>query len=177
MPAGYFVGFAFFVLVVFAAWTSAISICETLSAVLIERFKLARKKAVALVSISSWLVGIGACLSFNHWSEFKIFGLGIFDFLDGISSKILMPVSGLLIAIFCGWVAKRELLQDELKLPKKIYCAWEWAIKWLVPLAIIAIFLNAFIAEQYWEQAMKWLVLLAIIAISFNVFIAQKNKK
>lgn len=148
MPAGHLVGFAFFILVVFAAWTSAISICETLSAVLIERFKLTRKRAVVLVSVSSWLVGLGACLSFNHWSEFKILGLGIFDFLDSLSSKVLMPMSGLLIAIFCGWVAKRELLQSELKLTQTIYRAWEWAMKWLVPLAIIAIFLNAFIAEQ-----------------------------
>lgn len=177
MPAGYFVGLAFFVLLVFAAWTSAISICETLSAVLIERFNLARKKAVAVVSISSWLVGLGACLSFNHWAEFKIFGLSIFDFLDGVSSKILMPISGLLIAIFCGWVVKRELLQSELKLPKMVYLAWEWALKWLVPLAIIAIFLNALIAEKYWELTMNWLLLLAIIGISLNIFLVQKNKK
>lgn len=144
MPAGHFIGFAFFVLVVFAAWTSAISICETLSAVLIERFKLARKKAVALVSVSAWIVGIGACLSFNNWSELKILDLGIFDLLDSLSSKVLMPLSGLMIAIFCGWIVKRELLQDELKLSRTVYRVWEVAIKWIAPLAIIAIFINIF---------------------------------
>lgn len=142
MPGGYLVGFAFFILVVFAAWTSAISISETLSAALIERFHFTRKKAVLLITLCSWLVGVAACLSFNHWSDVQLFGLSIFDFLDSLSSKILMPLSGLLIALFCGWIVNQKIIRSELKLNDTLHKTWLWMVRLVAPLAIIAIFIN-----------------------------------
>lgn len=143
MPGGRFIGLAFFILVVFAAWTSAISIFETLTAVFIERLKLSRKKAVALVSVSTWVVGVAACLSFNEWKEIQFFGLGIFDCLDTLSSKILMPLSGLLIALFCGWVMNRSIIHNELRLNNVSYLAWVWIMRLIAPVAIVAIFISA----------------------------------
>ena len=96
MPLGNVIGVLFFVLVVFAAWTSAISLIEPATAFLVERFGLGRKPAVAAVCFIAWCIGIAVALSFNLWSEIKLFGLNIFDLLDTLTTKILMPLAGLL---------------------------------------------------------------------------------
>ncbi|MCC7005808.1 MAG: sodium-dependent transporter [Ottowia sp.] len=142
MTGGHLWGFAFFVLVVFAAWTSAISLLEPLVALLIERFQFKRARAVILISAATWLVGIAVCLSFSTWSNAVLFDASIFDMLDGLSSKILMPLSGLLIALFCGWIVKRDIIQSELQLSALTRFAWEWAMKLIVPMAILFIFTN-----------------------------------
>ncbi|MCC7006584.1 MAG: sodium-dependent transporter [Ottowia sp.] len=143
MPGGHLLGFSFFILVVFAAWTSSISMLEPLAALLIERFQFSRKKAVISICFCVWLVGIAACLSFNHWQDVTLFGLGAFDLLDSLSGKILMPLSGFLIAIFCGWIVKREVVRSELRLGDTAYFAWEWTIRIIAPIAILAIGINA----------------------------------
>jgi NSS family neurotransmitter:Na+ symporter len=106
----------FFLLVVFAAWTSSISLIEPATAWLIERFGLRRSRAVWIVCLTTWLLGIAVALSFNDWSEVRFFGLNIFDFLDTLTTKIMMPLAGLLIALFTGWVMKRAHVEDEIGL-------------------------------------------------------------
>ena len=143
MPGGQIVGTLFFVLVVFAALTSSISLLEPSVTLLNERFGMARPKAVILVAGSIWLLGLAVCLSFNDWSGFSLFGLGLFDLLDTMTSKILMPIAGLLIAVFAGWIMQRQHVQDEIGLQGKGFLLWRWVLRYISPVAIALVFLNA----------------------------------
>jgi neurotransmitter:Na+ symporter, NSS family len=142
MPLGNFIGLLFFVLVAFAAWTSAISLIEPATSFLIERFGLGRKRAVAAVCFIAWFIGIAVALSFNLWSEIKLFGLNIFDLLDTLTTKMLMPLAGLLIALFAGWVMKRAHVAEEIGLQGGAFRLWYGAVRYLSPVAIVLIFLN-----------------------------------
>ncbi len=142
MPMGGTVGVLFFVLVVFAAFTSSISLIEPGTSFLIERFGISRPKAVWSIAFIIWLLGIAVALSFNDWSGFKIFGLGIFDFLDTLTTKIFMPLAGLLIAVFAGWVMKRADVEEEMGLPAGGFGLWFNVVRFVSPVAIVLIFLN-----------------------------------
>lgn len=114
MPGGSLFATLFFVLLVFAAWTSAISIIEPAVAYLVENRGLRRPIAAAAVGAGSWLLGIGALLSFNLAGNFKLFGKTFFDLIDFVASNILLPLGGLAVAIFVGWMMRREDVADEL---------------------------------------------------------------
>ncbi|KXB30794.1 transporter [Dechloromonas denitrificans] len=142
MPGGVVVGPLFFLLVVFAAWTSSISLLEPFVALLIERFAFSRKRAAWATGGAVWLLGIAVALSFNEWSEVKLFGLGIFDLLDSLTTKIMMPLSGLLIAVFAGWMMQRRHVEDEIALGGKGFALWRMTLRYVSPIAIVAIFLH-----------------------------------
>lgn len=142
IPMGQPIGVLFFALVLFAAWTSSISLIEPATAFLVERFGISRKRAVAGVCFFSWLLGIAVALSFNHWSDIKLFGLNIFDLLDTVTTKIMMPLAGLLIAVFTGWVMKRDHVEDEIGLAGSAFRLWYGTLRYISPVAIALIFLN-----------------------------------
>lgn len=142
MPLGNIIGVLFFVLVAFAAWTSAISLVEPATAFLVERFAIGRKSAVAAVCFVAWFIGIAVALSFNLWSEIKLFGLNIFDLLDTLTTKMLMPLAGLLIALFAGWVMKRAHVAEEIGLQGGAFRLWYGTVRYVSPVAIALIFLN-----------------------------------
>ncbi|WP_374277908.1 sodium-dependent transporter [Azonexus sp.] len=142
MPFGDVVGLLFFVLVVFAAWTSSISLIEPATAYLVEHFSLGRRAAVLLVSLLVWLLGVAVALSFNDWSGFKVFGLGLFDLLDTLTSKIMMPLAGLLIALFTARVMQRAHVESEIGLGGRAFGLWYGVLRYVSPVAIVLIFLN-----------------------------------
>ena len=142
MPGGTVIGPLFFVLVAFAAWTSSISLIEPFAALLIERAGVSRTAAVWSISSGIWLLGVAVALSFNLWSEFKVFGQNIFDLLDTITTKIMMPLTGLLIALFVGWVMKSPHVAEEIGLRGAGLRLWHNVLRYLSPLAIILIFLH-----------------------------------
>lgn len=142
MPGGQIVGLVFFVLVVFAAWTSAISLLEPGVTLLVERFDLGRQAAVVLLSSGVWLLGVAVALSFNEWSGFSLFGLGLFDLLDTLTTKIMMPLAGLLIALFTAWAMKRAHVEEEVGLRGGAFRLWYGVLRYVSPVAIVLIFLN-----------------------------------
>ncbi len=97
----------FFILLFFAAVTSGISLMETSVASFIDTFKFSRKKSVILLSSVIGFISIPASLSFGLLSEFKIFNKSFFDFLDFLTSSILLPLNTLIICLICGWFASR----------------------------------------------------------------------
>lgn len=142
MPAGDLIGTLFFILVAFAAWTSAISLVEPAIAWLTENTRLNRVQSAWLIGIVDWLLGIAVLLSFNEWQDVRLlFGLNIFDTLDKLTTTILLPLGGLSMAIFAGWVMKTLHVEDELGLSAPLYRAWRFTIRFVSPLAIVAIFL------------------------------------
>ncbi len=142
MPWGNFFGILFFILVAFAASTSAISLVEPTIAWIVENTRINRQKACLGLGLFIWLVGISVLLSFNVWQDIKlIFGLGIFDTLDKLTSTIMLPLGGLLMAIFAGYFMKKRHSKDELDLTTKTYNLWRLANNIIAPVAICSVFL------------------------------------
>ena len=155
MPGGILFGTLFFVLLVFAAWTSAISLIEPVVTWLVENRGMKRLYAAVLSGVVTWFLGIATILSFNHWAfEFSFFGLekenGIFDMLDILTSNILLPLGGLMIALFAGWVMNRDHAKEELAMKRMVWFQlWLFLVRFVTPIAVIIVFLNAFnIFEQ-----------------------------
>lgn len=142
MPLGHLIGILFFLLVLFAAWTSSISLLEPFVSYITERFDISRMKATWLTCGAVWLLGIAVCLSFNSWENVKFFGLGIFDLLDSVTSKLIMPLSGLLIAVFVGWIMRREHVREELSIGDGGFLLLNTLLRYVAPIAIVLIFLH-----------------------------------
>lgn len=142
MPAGNIFATLFFLLVGFAALTSAISLVEPAIAWMIENTQLKRKVASALLGFIIWLIGVSVLLSFNIWQDVKIvFGLGIFDTLDKLTSTVMLPLGGLLMAIFAGYMMQKNAILEELKLDGLPLKAWKIANQFIAPFAICLVFL------------------------------------
>ncbi len=141
MPGGLLIGSAFFVLVSIAAWSSAISLLEPCVAWLIEAKNMGRVQANLLLAGFAWLLGIGSVLSFNIWADVTLAGFTFFDFLDFLTANIMLPLSGLLIALFVGYVMKRELVDFEMQgVSPLILRLWRTTLRYIAPAAISAVF-------------------------------------
>jgi NSS family neurotransmitter:Na+ symporter len=142
MRAGSVLGTLFFLLLVFAAWTSSISLLEPFTAWATEATRLSRPWAAMLLGAATWLLGVAVVLSFNEWQAVKLFGQGIFDLLDYLTTNILLPLGGLLIALFVAWVMQAAHTRGELGLGALAYGAWRFVLRYISPLAIVLVFLN-----------------------------------
>ena len=148
IPGGAFFGTLFFCLLMFAAWTSGISILEPGVAWLVEYKHMTRVKAAAVAGFVAWLLGVGTVLSFSHWAfSFSFAGQqktnGLFDVFDTLASNIILPLGGLLIAIFAAWVMSNKASAEELGMNEKAFKAWQFAARFIAPSGVILIFLNA----------------------------------
>ena len=103
MQFGQLIGPLFFILLIFAAWTSSISLIEPMIIWLIEKYNMTRIRAATIASGLAWLLGIGTIISFNIGSEIKIFNMNIFETLDYLTSNILLPLGGIMITIYVSW--------------------------------------------------------------------------
>lgn len=146
MPAGTLFGTLFFVLVAFAALSSAISLGEPVVAWAVESKGMSRLKAASLIGFVIWLLGIGTILSFNEWADFKIFGKTIFDTLDFLTANIMLPLGGLLIAVFVGWKMKEQDVIKELEMKSPlVFDIWRIILKFIAPIAIAIVLINGLV--------------------------------
>lgn len=148
MAGGGFFGTLFFILLAMAAITSAISMLEPVVEWLEERKGISRLKGALLGGVTIWFVGIGTVLSFNHWADFYplafipgMDGRNIFGIFDFMVSNLMMPLGGLVIALFAGWVLRRETLDQELGLTGGIREVFLFVLKYITPLGIAGVFL------------------------------------
>ncbi|MFT2112159.1 sodium-dependent transporter [Marinomonas sp. 2405UD68-3] len=114
LPGGLFVGAIFFLLLILAALTSAISMLELFVSWLHERFYVSRLKAAFGLGVGVWLLGFISLLSLNEWKDIHIFGFIIFDFLDKFTSLILLPMIALLLSVLVALRIPRNMLENEL---------------------------------------------------------------
>ncbi len=144
MAGGQFFATLFFVLLSFAAWTSAISMIEPAVAWMVERFDVTRAAAASVVGVIIWLLGFLTVMSFNVLSG-ATFGAGtIFDNIDHLTSNIMLPLGGLLIVVFAGWVMSENSTANELDLATPArYRLWRFLARYVAPVALVAVFLNA----------------------------------
>ena len=145
MPGGYFWSLAFFILLFFASITSTISMSEIFITFCTEKHEMSRKKATWLNTGIAMVLGTLCALSFNVLGDIKLFGMTIFDLFDYISSNILLPLGGFILAIFVGWVMDKKIVKEQLTnhgtlnvrtMRPIIFC-----IRYIAPTAIALIFL------------------------------------
>lgn len=145
LPLGAIFGTLFFILVTFAALTSAISLTEPALAYLVEEYNAKRKRVAISLGVICWILGLGTVLSFNVWSDFYVVGkLTVFDFVDYVSQNIMLPLGGMLIAIFAVWVLPKTILQKQLDIQSGAML-WLWRIVAgvIAPLCVLAVFIYA----------------------------------
>jgi NSS family neurotransmitter:Na+ symporter len=144
LPGGRFFAILFFLLVLFAAWTSAISLLEPFVAWLIERLGMRRGVAAWSTGGAVWLLGIGVCLSFNRWAEYRLswraYELNLFEALDFLTSRLMMPLSGLAIAIYVGWALGRGMVAREIRLAPRAFSLWFNVLRYTAPAGILLVF-------------------------------------
>lgn len=146
MPLGQIWAILFFILLTFAALTSAISLLEVVVAFLVEEKKMSRLKATLLTTLSIGFLGIFCTLSFGPLKDLRIFGLSVFETFDFISSNLLLPVGGILICIFAGWRLDKAVLYHEISngntIKLRFFRTYIFILKYIAPLCILLILLN-----------------------------------
>ena len=143
---GYIFSGFFYLLLLLAALTSAISLHESVTAYVLEAFSISRKKAAAAVSIACMTLGVACSLSFGVWSDLTLFGLNIFELFDFTASKIILPIGGIIICLFTGWYLDRKMVESELtnggSLRLRAFRLYYFIIRYVAPLAIAAVFVQ-----------------------------------
>lgn len=149
LPAGSMWALLFFVLLFVAALTSTISLSEVVIAWFVGEWGWSRGKATVVYGIAIALLGSLSSLSFGPMAGFKVFGMTFFDLLDFVSSNIMLPLGGLLIALYTGWKLPRRILKAQLSAPGREPGAPApmavrliiFSLRFICPLAVLAIFL------------------------------------
>ncbi|MCA9523597.1 MAG: sodium-dependent transporter [Myxococcales bacterium] len=141
-PGGNWLTVIFYVLVAFAALTSTISLLEVVVSYFIDERGWSRRKATLLMGSAIALLGVASALSLNAWANFKpFFGKTVFEFFDYTVSNWFLPLGGLFVALFVGWVLPVEAKRDELKgLPAVAFGLWHVTIRYISPLAVAGVF-------------------------------------
>lgn len=147
MKGGQIFGLVFFLLVLFAALTSAISLMETIVSIIMEKFKIKRTPACLFVMIFSFLIAIPSSLGFGVLSNFTILGKSILDFFDFISNNIMMPVVALITSILIGFIAKPAYVSDEVESSGKFKskALYNVIIRFVVPVCMVIILVSSIV--------------------------------
>lgn len=157
MPiVAYICSVLFYLLLALAALTSTISLHEVSTAFLHEKFQLTRVKAARIVTAGCFLIGVISSLSLGEWGSFTIFGLNFFDALDYLTAKIMLPMGGMLTAIFVGWIIDRQIVRDEVTnrgtLKAPYYSLFFFVLRYIAPVGIAIIFINELGLLKYVER-------------------------
>lgn len=144
----YIFSLCFYLLLVMAALTSSISMLEMIVAYLFQERHIGRPVASIGATIVCLILGTFCSLSFGIWQDVTLFGMGFFDLFDFIVAKLIMPIGGLLICVFLGWVVDEKVLRAELTnmgtLRAPYYPVFRFIIRYLAPICILLIFISQF---------------------------------
>ena len=143
MALGVVFGTMFFLLVTFAAITSAISIIEPALAYLVEEYNARRRRVAISLGVICWILGLGSVFSFNLWADLHIVGeLTFFDFVDYVSQNIMLPLGGFLIAVFAVWLLPKDILTRQLNIGGVGLVLWKLLAGIIAPLGVALVFVN-----------------------------------
>lgn len=148
MPGGNIIGAVFFLMVLFAALTSSISLMETVVSIVVDKTGWGRKKTCLTVFIVSLLLGIPSCLGFGVLSGISLLGYSILDMFDFLSNSVLMPIVAFLTCIFVGYVIKPKTVIEEMELcgPFKRKRLFTVVIKYIAPICIVLILISSLLS-------------------------------
>ena len=142
MTGGQFFGSLFFLLVGFAAITSAISIGEPAVAWVVEKARISRRISAVIVGSLAWFLGIGSALSFSLWSDLTLLpGKTFFDTMAYVANNIMLPLGGVLIGLFTGWVLNKTILAEQLAgISPGLMKLLVWLVRFVAPFGIAVVF-------------------------------------
>lgn len=149
MPGGVLFGSLFFLFVFVAALSSSVSMLEMMVARAKESGLLSRPLAAVIIGIAAFLFGLLTVGSFSWWEDVRLLpgvpligGQSIFELLDDIVTRFLMPAGGMLFALFAGWCLSRDRAQAELRMGEGFFRVWRFLVRYLAPLALGAVFVT-----------------------------------
>ncbi|MFP6806015.1 MAG: sodium-dependent transporter [Pseudomonadales bacterium] len=146
MAGGQIFGMVFFILVSFAAITSAISLVEPAVAWVVERLETSRAVAAMVVGGIAWFIGLGSAFSTNIWAEVTLIGeMTFFDTMDYVANNIVLPLGGMLIALFAGWVLDKKIVDAEMVEDLGFYPMWRILVRYIAPAAVAIVFVLSFL--------------------------------
>jgi NSS family neurotransmitter:Na+ symporter len=110
---------------------------------IVEKFSKTRAQATVMTGLTVWFIGLGSVLSFNVLSDVTFLAGTIFDNVDYLTSNIMLPLGGLLIVIFAGWVMCRNSTSDELRSNGFLFKSWRVLARFVAPIGILLVLINA----------------------------------
>jgi len=145
MRLGWTIGALFFLLVLFAALTSAISLMETMVATFCEHFHFTRRKSALASALLAVVLGVPSSLGFGLWRGFRPLGMSILDFFDFLTNSVWMPLVALATCILVGWVIGTRVVEDEVKLGGQFRreAMFRIMIRWIAPVLLVAILISS----------------------------------
>ncbi len=150
MAGGQIIGSVFFIIVALAALTSSISLMETVTAVVMEKFHITRSKSCIAVIIFTAVLGMLSVLGYSQWSDFTLFGMQLLDFFDFVSNNLMMPVMAFLTCILVGYVVKTKFVEEEVMYGGKQFRSkhiYRVMIKYVCPVCMIVILITPFVTK------------------------------
>ena len=103
-----------------------------------------RVEGVILLGAIAWVLGLGSVFSFNIWSTKRFFGFDFLSLMDFITNNLMLPIGGLAISIFVGWVLSQKTIQEEIKVPTPLFKIFIFCLRVIAPMSISVIFLSYF---------------------------------
>lgn len=146
MPFGQVIAAVFFILVLFAALTSAISLMETIVSIFCDKLGWSRHKSCLIVFICSTAIGVLPCLGFGVLGFISAGGMTILDIMDFVSNSILMPICALLTCILVGFIVKPKVIIDEVTRNGEKFKSrnlFVVMIKWISPICLVIILITS----------------------------------
>ena len=144
----YIFSLCFYLLLVMAALTSSISMLEMIVAYFYQERHISRPVASIGATVICLILGTFCSLSFGIWKDVTLFGMGFFDLFDFIVAKLIMPIGGMLICVFLGWIVDEKVLCAEITnmgtLRAPYYPVFRFIIRYLAPICILLIFISQF---------------------------------
>ncbi len=145
MPGGLVFGPLFFVLLAIAALTSSVSLLEVVTAYFVDELGMRRCGVTIVSGALAFVLCIPSSLSLGAWSGYTLFGMGFLDLMDFLATNLMLPIGGLAIAVFAGWVVPDRMVREfGLERPRLAVLARIWLVflRFLAPLAIFVVLLN-----------------------------------
>jgi NSS family neurotransmitter:Na+ symporter len=148
MPGGQVIGALFFILLLFAAYTSAVGMLEPIVSRLEEKWPGRRKLLTPCAGVAIWLAGLGSVLSYGVMADVHPLGfIGIertfFDLADYAIANVLLPINAFLIAVFAGWIIKRSSADEEFSNSTQVWKSfWRFSNRYVAPVAIAIVLLD-----------------------------------
>ncbi len=145
MAGGTIVGVVFFLLVLFAALTSSISLMETVVSIVCDKFNVKRNVSCLIVFAFSLALGLVSCFGYSIWSNVTVIGMQFLDLFDFATNSVMMPITALLTCIFIGYVIKPKTIIDEVELTGKFKRKglFTVVIKYFAPVCIVLILVSS----------------------------------
>ena len=157
MPFGTLIGTLFFIMLVFAAFTTSISLVEAVVALLVEKRGISRPRAALIAGFAVWFVGLGTVMSLGAWEnvtfnsltgldwKFVLFNQNFFDATAFLATNLMLPLGAFLLAVFCAWIMHAQDTAQELGMAESslVYKSWHWVMRVIAPILVVIVLLHA----------------------------------